>query len=61
MDGQLEFDFDDLLISEGHKTTNIRESEIIFGLNTKLKILDSRVENVTSWPQRVILECEIVE
>ena len=47
--------------THAYKTTNIRESEIIFGLNTKLKILDSRVENVTSWPQRVILECEIVE
>lgn len=38
-------------------TTNNKESEIIFGKNTKLKIVGSRIENIGTAKCKVVLEC----
>lgn len=41
-------------------TTNYKESEIIFGQNTKLKVLGSYIENSGTSDFKVVLECIIV-
>ena len=40
-------------------TTNYKESEIIFGQNTTLKIIGSRIENNRTANRKVVLECII--
>lgn len=40
-------------------TTNNKESEIIFGRNTTLKITNSRIENSRTASRKVVLECII--
>lgn len=42
-------------------TTNNKESEIIFGRNTKLKIVGSKIENNRTSNRKIILECIIEE
>lgn len=38
-----------------------KESEIIFGRNTKLKIVGSKIENNRTSNRKIILECIIEE
>ena len=41
-------------------TTNYKESEIIFGQNTKLKITNCSIENSRQAGWKIVLDCEIV-